>query len=156
MDCKKWLLAGVAIAIATVAVLMIASPAGAVKLEDAIAKIKAELEERLPELGLVESHRLKQRTLYDIEMIEETGYCKGIENYSRHLDGRKKGDKPYCLLDYFKDDFLIFIDESHRRSRSCTVCITEIIPERKRWWITDSACPVHWITARCDILNSRA
>jgi excinuclease ABC subunit B len=62
----------------------------------------------------VEAHRLKQRTLYDIEMIQETGYCKGIENYSRHLDGRKKGDKPYCLLDYFGDDYLIIIDESHQ------------------------------------------
>jgi excinuclease ABC subunit B len=63
---------------------------------------------------MLEAHRLKQRTLYDLEMIEETGFCKGIENYSRHLDGRKPGEKPYCLLDYFPDDFLLFIDESHR------------------------------------------
>jgi excinuclease ABC subunit B len=84
------------------------------EVKGAIDKIKAELEVQLPKLGLVESHRLKQRTLYDIEMIEETGYCKGIENYSRHLDGRSPGDKPYCLLDYFGDDFLIFIDESHQ------------------------------------------
>jgi excinuclease ABC subunit B len=83
-------------------------------VKSAIDSIKQELEERLPQLGIIESHRLKQRTLYDIEMIQETGYCKGIENYSRHLDGRKKGEKPYCLLDYFPKDFLIFIDESHQ------------------------------------------
>jgi excinuclease ABC subunit B len=80
----------------------------------AVETIKTELEERLPELGLIEAHRLRQRTLYDIEMIEETGYCKGIENYSRHFDGRRPGEKPYCLLDYFPDDFLMFIDESHQ------------------------------------------
>ncbi|RMF90382.1 MAG: excinuclease ABC subunit UvrB [Methanobacteriota archaeon] len=82
--------------------------------QSAIESIKAELEERLPELGLVEAHRLRQRTLYDIEMIEETGYCKGIENYSRHFDGRRPGEPPYCLLDYFPEDFLMFIDESHQ------------------------------------------
>jgi excinuclease ABC subunit B len=80
----------------------------------AIESIKQELEERLPQLPLMEAHRLKQRTLYDLEMIQETGFCKGIENYSRHLDGRKPGEKPYCLLDYFPSDFLMFIDESHR------------------------------------------
>jgi excinuclease ABC subunit B len=80
----------------------------------AIESIKQELEERLPQLPLFEAHRLKQRTLYDLEMIQETGFCKGIENYSRHLDGRKPGEKPYCLLDYFPPDFLMFIDESHR------------------------------------------
>jgi excinuclease ABC subunit B len=80
----------------------------------AIESIKQELEERLPQLPLMEAHQLKQRTLYDLEMIQETGFCKGIENYSRHLDGRKPGEKPYCLLDYFPSDFLMFIDESHR------------------------------------------
>ncbi|MBN1861018.1 MAG: excinuclease ABC subunit UvrB [Candidatus Thermoplasmatota archaeon] len=80
----------------------------------AIESIRQELEEQLPQLSLLESHRLKQRTLYDLEMIQETGFCKGIENYSRHLDGRKPGEKPYCLLDYFPSDFLMFIDESHR------------------------------------------
>jgi excinuclease ABC subunit B len=76
--------------------------------------IKVELEERLPELGMIEAHRLKQRTLHDMEMIEETGSCKGIENYSRHFDGRKPGEPPYCLIDYFPDDFLLVIDESHQ------------------------------------------
>lgn len=80
----------------------------------AIESIKQELEERLPQLPMLEAHRLKQRTLYDLEMIQETGFCKGIENYSRHLDGRKPGEKPYCLLDYFPSDFVMFIDESHR------------------------------------------
>jgi len=84
------------------------------KKERAIRAIRQELEERLPQLEMIEAHRLKQRTLYDIEMIEETGFCKGIENYSRHFDGRKSGKKPFCLLDYFPKDFLMFIDESHR------------------------------------------
>jgi excinuclease ABC subunit B len=80
----------------------------------ALSSIRQELYERLPELGMLEAHRLEQRTLYDLEMIEETGSCKGIENYSRHFDFRKPGEKPYCLLDYFPDDFLLFIDESHQ------------------------------------------
>jgi len=84
------------------------------KRKRAIDAIKQELEERLKELDMIEAHRLKQRTLYDIEMLEETGFCKGIENYSRHFDGRKPGEKPFCFLDYFPKDFLMFIDESHR------------------------------------------
>ena len=84
------------------------------KQKIAIQYILEELEERLPELGLLESHRLKQRTLYDMEMIEETGNCKGIENYSRHFDNRQPGEKPFCLLDYFPEDFLLVIDESHQ------------------------------------------
>ena len=80
----------------------------------AIVSIRNELAEALPHLGLIEAHRLGQRTNYDIEMIEETGYCKGIENYSRHFDGRRPGEKPYCLLDYFPEDFLLIIDESHQ------------------------------------------
>lgn len=82
--------------------------------KSAIQSIMAELQERLPELGLIESHRLKQRTLHDMEMIQETGSCKGIENYSRHFDRRAAGEPPYCLLDYFPDDFLLVIDESHQ------------------------------------------
>ena len=82
--------------------------------ERAIASIEKELEEWLPNLGMLEAHRLRQRTLYDIEMIRETGTCKGIENYSRHFDGRRAGEQPYCLLDYFPEDFLMVIDESHQ------------------------------------------
>jgi excinuclease ABC subunit B len=80
----------------------------------AIESIQQELSEVLPSLGMIEAHRLEQRTRYDIEMISETGSTKGIENYSRHFDGRKAGEKPYCLLDYFPDDFLMIIDESHQ------------------------------------------
>lgn len=80
----------------------------------AIEEIKAELEERVKQLGVLEAHRLRQKTLYDLEMIEETGSCKGIENYSRFFDHRKKGEKPFCLLDYFPKDFLMVIDESHQ------------------------------------------
>jgi len=87
------------------------------KLRKAIESIEAELEERLAELRamgkLVEAQRLESRTRFDIEMLKEVGYCQGIENYSRHLDGRMPGERPACLLDYFPDDFLIFIDESH-------------------------------------------
>jgi len=80
----------------------------------AIVSIKKELNVRLKDLSDLEAHRLKQRTLYDIEMIEETGSCKGIENYSLHFDGRKPGEKAFTLLDYFPDDFLFIIDESHQ------------------------------------------
>jgi len=86
-------------------------------LNNGIEKIKEELGPRLKFLRnngmLLEAQRLEQRTLYDIEMMMELGYCSGIENYSRHLDGRDKGQRPYCLLDFFPDDFLMIIDESH-------------------------------------------
>lgn len=84
------------------------------RLNSAVERIQEELEKRLPELGMVEAHRLKQRTLYDIEMIRETGFCKGIENYSLYFEDRAHGEKPFCLLDYFGDDFMIVIDESHQ------------------------------------------
>ena len=82
-------------------------------ISNSIKNIRKDLDKRLPQLEMVEAHRLKQRTLYDIDMIEETGFCKGIENYSVYFDGRKPGERPYSLLDYFKD-FLIVIDESHQ------------------------------------------
>ncbi|MEK6958544.1 MAG: excinuclease ABC subunit UvrB [archaeon] len=84
------------------------------EMKKAIEEIKKELADRLPKLGVVESHRLKQRTNYDLELMQTLGFCKGIENYSRHFEGRPEGSKPYCLLDYFGDDFLIVIDESHQ------------------------------------------
>jgi excinuclease ABC subunit B len=87
------------------------------RLEAAIRQIEQELEQRLNELTsqdkLLEAQRLKQRTNFDIEMIREVGYCSGIENYSRILDGRAPGTPPQTLMDYFPDDFLLFIDESH-------------------------------------------
>ena len=88
------------------------------KLEDAVAEIGRELNERTAELEaegkLLESHRLRQRTQYDMEMLREVGFCSGIENYSRVLDGRPPGARPYCLIDYFPEDFVCFIDESHQ------------------------------------------
>ncbi len=87
------------------------------RLEPALASIRKELEERLKELEkagkLLEAQRLKERTLYDLEMLRLTGTCKGIENYARHFSGRAPGEPPYTLLDYFPEDFLTFIDESH-------------------------------------------
>ena len=79
----------------------------------AITSIREELEKRLPELNELERQRLEMRTKYDLEMIEELGYCSGIENYSRHFDGRKPGQKAFCLMDFFGDDYLLVIDESH-------------------------------------------
>src|SRR5699024_660213 len=86
-------------------------------LKLAIENIKKELEERLKELRdegkLLEAQRIEQRTNYDIEMMEEMGFCAGIENYSRHLTLREPGATPYTLFDYFPDDFLVVVDESH-------------------------------------------
>ena len=81
--------------------------------KNALKTIRAELEEHLPKLKGLEAQRLRQRTQYDLELIEEVGYCNGIENYSRHFDGRKKGEPPFCLLDFLPPDALIVIDESH-------------------------------------------
>ncbi len=87
------------------------------KREQAIASIEAELEERLKELNeenkLIEAQRLEQRTHYDIEMMRETGFCNGIENYSRHISGRAPGSAPFTLIDYLPKDFLLIVDESH-------------------------------------------
>jgi len=80
----------------------------------ALEHIEQELEARLPELPPLEAQRLKQRTNYDLEMIREVGFCSGMENYSRHFDGRKPGAPPFTLLDYFPKDFLLIIDESHQ------------------------------------------
>jgi excinuclease ABC subunit B len=80
------------------------------RMEKALTAIKDELKGRV---ALLEAQRLLSRTTYDLEMMEEMGYCQGIENYSRHIDGREKGEPPHTLLDFFPDDFLVFIDESH-------------------------------------------
>ncbi len=91
--------------------------AGPQRMERALAGIEAELAERLAELTeqgkLLEAQRLQMRTSYDIEMMRQVGFCSGIENYSRHIDGRERGSAPNCLIDYFPDDFLLVIDESH-------------------------------------------
>lgn len=86
-------------------------------MQRAIGTIRDELDERLQELEregkLLEAQRLRMRTTFDLEMMEQIGFCSGIENYSRHIDGRAAGEPPHCLLDYFPDDFLVVIDESH-------------------------------------------
>jgi excinuclease ABC subunit B len=91
--------------------------AGPERMERAIRGIEAELEARLAELDrqgkLLEAQRLRMRTTYDVEMMRQVGFCSGIENYSMHIDGREPGSPPHCLLDYFPDDFLTVIDESH-------------------------------------------
>ena len=91
--------------------------AGAERMARAIASIEDELQERLQaqesQGKLLEAQRLRMRTTYDLEMMEQMGFCNGIENYSRHIDGRAAGSAPHCLLDYFPDDFLLIIDESH-------------------------------------------
>ncbi len=87
------------------------------KLEPAIAAIKAELDERVAHFEgkgqYLEAQRIRMRTNYDLEMLQEMGFCNGIENYSRHLTGRKAGERPFCLIDFFPKDFLLIIDESH-------------------------------------------
>ena len=87
------------------------------KLDTAIVKVEAELEDRIKYFKdhnkLIEAQRIEQRTRYDIEMLREVGFCQGIENYSSVLSGRPIGSRPYTLIDYFPDDFLLVIDESH-------------------------------------------
>ncbi len=87
------------------------------KMRSAVDAIEKELDVRLEELKdegkILEAYRLEQRTMYDLDMLKETGFCKGIENYSRHISGRAKGSAPYTLIDFFPDDYLLFIDESH-------------------------------------------
>lgn len=91
--------------------------AGEDRMARAIAAIEDELRERLQELEsqnkLLEAQRLRMRTTYDLEMMQQMGFCNGIENYSRHIDGRETGSAPHCLLDYFPDDFMLIVDESH-------------------------------------------
>src|SRR4030095_5662229 len=87
-------------------------------IERAVDEIRHEMEERVKELEienkLLEAHRLRQRTEYDLEMLKELGFCNGIENYSRILEGRAPGTHPFTLLDYFANDFIVFVDESHQ------------------------------------------
>ncbi|MBN1805824.1 MAG: excinuclease ABC subunit UvrB [Sedimentisphaerales bacterium] len=100
------------------------------RIGSAVERIKVELDQRLAELRgqgkLLEAQRLQARTMYDIEMIEEIGYCSGIENYTRHLAGLMPGARPYTLIDYFPEDFLLFIDESHAT-----------IPQLRAMWAGD-------------------
>jgi excinuclease ABC subunit B len=87
-------------------------------IERAVGEIKRELEEQVRQFEaagrILEAHRIRQRTEYDLEMMQELGFCNGIENYSRILDGRPPGSAPYTLIDYFPSDFVVFLDESHQ------------------------------------------
>jgi excinuclease ABC subunit B len=87
-------------------------------IERAVDEIRAELEEQVAKFDaegkMLEAHRLRQRTEYDLELLKELGFCSGIENYSRHLEGRPEGSHPFTLIDYFADDFVVFVDESHQ------------------------------------------
>jgi excinuclease ABC subunit B len=114
------------------------------RIGSAVERIKAELDQRLGELRgqgkLLEAQRLQARTMYDIEMIEEIGYCSGIENYARHLAGLQAGARPYTLIDYFPEDFLLFIDESHVTIPQIKAMCDEshvTIPQIKAMWAGD-------------------
>lgn len=91
--------------------------AGQERMKEAVVQIERDMREQeklfIEQGKLLEAQRISQRTSYDIEMIKEIGYCQGIENYSRYMDGRAPGEAPYTLLDYFPDDFLLMVDESH-------------------------------------------
>ncbi len=95
-----------------------------------------------------EAKRLYERVTYDLEMIRELGHCSGIENYSRYFDGRAAGTRPYCLLDFFPDDFLIVIDESHVSVPKSVQCMGETVREKSILWNMVSDCLPLWTTAR--------
>ncbi len=128
-------------------------------LDRAVDDIRNELQVRLSELKksnhLVEAQRLEQKTMYDLEIIEELGYCSGIENYSRHLDGRSVGEAPATLLDYFPDDFILFVDESHIALPQVGGMYKGDRSRRLRWWILVSGCHQLWITGRSTMMNFR-
>ncbi len=114
--------------------------------------IEKELEERVKyfkgEDKLLEAQRIAERTNFDIEMLKETGFCSGIENYSRHLAGSPAGATPHTLMDYFTDDYLIIVDESHITIPQMVVCMRGTSRENLRWWIMDSVCLLQKITVR--------
>ena len=119
--------------------------------------IREELRERLEDLHannkILEAQRLLQRTEYDLEMIEQTGSCSGIENYSRIMDRRAAGTPPATLLNYFPDDSLIFVDESHMTLPQLRAMSAGIIRENLPWWNMDFVYHPQWITGRCSFRN---
>lgn len=122
------------------------------KINVACVEIEKELTERVKyfkgEDKLLEAQRISERTNFDIEMLRETGFCSGIENYSRHLNGMAEGEPPFTLMDYFKDDFLIIIDESHMTIPQIRGCMRETDRGRIHWWTMDSGCLRRWTTGR--------
>jgi excinuclease ABC subunit B len=115
------------------------------KMERAIEEIRRECEERVAwftERGkLLEAQRIAQRTGFDVEMMQELGYCSGIENYSRIISGRAPGSAPMTLIDYFPKDYILFVDESHVTLPRCGPCTGATGRARRRSSSTDSACP---------------
>lgn len=105
------------------------------RLQRAIASINEELDERvayfLSQQKYLEAERLQTRTKFDLEMLAELGYCSGIENYSRHLTGAKPGEPPKCLLDYFPEDFIMVIDESHNYTSGSRYVCWRLYPKEK-------------------------
>lgn len=122
------------------------------KIKAACDNIEEEMKERVQffkgEDKLIEARRIAERTNFDIEMLRETGFCSGIENYSRHLNGLPAGAPPMTLLDFFPDDFLIIVDESHMTIPQIRVCMPGTARESRHWWTTVSVCPRHWIIDR--------
>ena len=123
------------------------------KIEHAAETINEELKERVQwfqDRGkLIEAQRIEQRTRYDVEMLREVGTCKGIENYSRHITGLPPGSRPYTLIDYIPDDFLIIIDESHVMLPQLQSNVRRRpVAGSSRWWIMDSVFRQRWITDR--------
>ena len=128
-------------------------------MKKALAEIDRELEERLAyfrENGkLLEAQRLEQRTRYDMEMLQEIGFCTGIENYSRIMSGRAPGSSPYTLLSYFPDDFLLFVDESHVTLPQVRGMFAGDYARKKRALLTTvSDFRLHLITVRSTLTNS--
>lgn len=130
------------------------------KMMEATENILAEMKERVAffksEDKLLEAQRIAERTNFDVEMMRETGFCSGIENYSRHLTGSAPGEPPCTLIDYFPEDFLIIVDESTSPCPRSAACTRATARARARWWNSDSACPQPWTTARSISQNLRA
>jgi len=126
-------------------------------LKRAMDSIREELRERLTllkaENKLLEAQRLEQRTMFDLEMLEEMGYCSGIENYSRHLSGRLPGEPPYTLIDYFPGDFLLVVDESHISIPQIGGMYHGDRSRKETWLITDSACHLRLTTGPLNLMN---
>lgn len=129
--------------------IFVTSPA---RQASAIAQMQLDLGQRVEyfrrECKELEAQRLYERTTYDIEMIKELGYCTGIENYSRYFDGRKEGERPFCILDYFPKDFLTIIDESHVTVPQIRAMYGATVRARRIWCSTASASPRLWTTGR--------
>ena len=122
------------------------------KMDAAVQEIYRELEERVAFFQannqLIEAQRIKQRTMYDVEMMQELGYCTGIENYSRVIEGRAPGSPPHTLLDYFPKDFVLFIDESHVTLPQVRAMYNGDKARKTSLWTTASACPAPSTTGR--------